>query len=113
MSLDLVEEFRAACLRLLQTGMKQLSIDIGSLARVPSGVIAAIIDLGMLARAGGEQLSVVVSPAAAAQFRLLDNGATIGLVVAPPDGTGASVETVPESLKRPSGGRLGAPQLGE
>ena len=112
-SLDLVDEFRAACLRLLQTGMKHLSIDIGSLVRVPSGVVAAIIDLGMLARAGGEQLSVVVGPAAAAQFRLLDHCATVDLVVAQPGGTGTSAGTVPESLNRPSSARLSAPQLGE
>jgi hypothetical protein len=81
-ALDRVEEFRTECLRLLQTGMGQLVIDLSILGRIPSGVLSAVMDAGLLAGTGeGPEQRVVVlaGPAVARQFRCFEHSSALDI----------------------------------
>ncbi len=81
-SLNKVEEFREHCLSLLQTGLGQLVIDLSSLTRIPSGVLAAVMDTGLLAQAGDaatQQVVILAGPAVASQFRVFDHASLLDI----------------------------------
>ncbi|MHC4915848.1 MAG: hypothetical protein ACYTGB_10190 [Planctomycetota bacterium] len=85
-SLQNIDSFREACLRLLQTGMTHLTVDLSPLRRIPSGVLAAIIDIGLLASNTGrdEHVIVLAAPPVVAQFRLIEHADVLDLREAVP-----------------------------
>jgi hypothetical protein len=80
-SLNRIDEFRDACLRLLQTARKHLVVDIRSLVRIPSGVLAGIIDVGLLAKNGGfgEPVTVLCTITVAQQFSCFDHASALDI----------------------------------
>jgi hypothetical protein len=81
-SLDKVFEFRAACLHLLETGFGQLVVDLSYLKRIPSGVLAAVMDIGLLASANvndPQQVVVLAGPAVARQFRCFEHSSLLDI----------------------------------
>jgi hypothetical protein len=84
--LDRIDTFREACLRLLKTGMTHLTVDLTPLRRIPSGVLAAVIDIGLLASNAGrdEHVIVVAAKAVAAQFKLFEHSEVLDIREAVP-----------------------------
>jgi hypothetical protein len=81
-SLNKIDEFRAQCLALLQTGLGQLVVDLSPLARIPSGVLAAVMDTGLLAQTGEtatQQVVVLAGPAVARQLRLFEHSSVLDI----------------------------------
>jgi len=81
-SLDRIDEFRGDCLRLLQTRLGQLVIDLSPLTRIPSGVLAAVMDAGLLANTGDgppQQVVVLAGPAVARQFRCFEHSSVLDI----------------------------------
>ena len=77
-----VDEFRAGCLKLLQTGRGHLVIDLRSLRKIPSGVLAAVIDVGLLSRVGRGSagcVTVMAHTEIAEQFRLFTNSEVLSV----------------------------------
>jgi len=108
-SLNKVDEFRAACLRLLQTGLKHLIVDLRAVIRVPSGVLAAVIDTGMLAASGmgsRGQVTVLASRAVLDQFRRFENVGALQFQESEGEGRGGPPDG---GTERTSGARLSAP----
>ncbi len=81
-SLDKIDEFRKQCLLLMKTGRGQLVIDLSPLARIPSGVLAAVMDTGLLAQTGdgpAQQVVVLAGPAVARQFRCFEHSSILDI----------------------------------